>query len=347
MDKAKRLIVDLEKAQKSNKESYFSLASEDVLLGDVERYIPLKLGYVDKIFGGGIPCGRMVELAGKFSVGKSALAEFIGRRFQENGGTVVYFPFEPALQKKHLQSYSINLDNFIIADPKTADAAIRVIRRAIKSLKQIKKEGGDPLTLFVWDSVSASQTYAEIKDEDKDKQTPLPMALARLFGDNLRALRRQLAKVDSTLLFVNQHRDKIGGMTSFGYKPSSRPGGGALKHCCSQMSTLKRIETLKKTVEKQTVKYGYRIKIKIDKNHFAPPEQECEFILNFSNGVDPVLTLLEIAKEKKIIMKAGAYWKFMKKNYTLSNLVNLFSENFNEFYEKVIKHNRNKKNSKK
>ena len=193
---AERLIVELDKGRKGDK--YYSLASNDILLGDVKKWIPIKLGYVDSILGGGIPCGRIIEFAGKWSVGKSALVEYIGRKFQEHGGTVIYYAFEPALQKKHLKSYNVNLNDCLIGDALSLVDAFEDILKIIKYFKGVKKEEGKvPPTLFVWDSVTASTTYAEIQKGEKDSQ---PAALARAMSKSLRKIRRRLSKIHEKFL---------------------------------------------------------------------------------------------------------------------------------------------------
>jgi len=302
---------------------YFSTAAELA----AQTFLPIRLGLLDEAMGGGIPLGNVVEIRGKYSVGKSALAQYLARQFQLSGGVVFWFPFEPSLLKKHLESYNMNMQDFIIANATTVEEAFSDIRNVIAEVAEIRKDNPDFRVLIVWDSVSTSNTFAQVKSDFTDKRLG---AVAFAIANFIPTIRRELRAIDSCLLFINQHRASI---STTAFAPTdNRPGGESLKHGSSFMATLKMKKQLKRTVNKKEEVWGYQIKVVFDKNHSNKPKAEATFVLNFECGIDPYSTLLLTAFDEGTAKRSGKYWTINGKNYTAESV----KEDFDELYTQLF-----------
>jgi recombination protein RecA len=235
---------------------------------------------------GGIPKGRIIEIFGPESSGKTTLCLSLISETQKTGGIAAFIDAEHAIDPAWAQTLGVKLDDLLVAQPDTGEQALEIAESLIRS-------GG--VDLLVIDSVAALVPRAEIEGEMGDAQMGLQ---ARLMSQALRKLAGVLSKSKTTIVFTNQLRMKIGIM--FG-NPETTPGGMALKD-------VRKIETLKKGPEV----IGTRVKVKIVKNKMAPPFKIAEFTIN-SQGIDKMESIIDTAIEGGILTKSGSFIKFQDK----------------------------------
>ena len=241
---------------------------------------------------GGIPRGRVTEIFGPESAGKSTLAQHIIAEGQRAGGTTAYIDVEHALEPEYAAACGINVDELLISQPDTGEQALEICEALIRS---------NAIDVVVVDSVAALVPRAEIEGDMGDS---LPGLQARLMSQALRKLTSAVARSNTSLVFINQLREKIG--VVFG-NPETTPGGRALKFYSSVRIDIRRIESLRQG----TTIIGNRVRCKVVKNKTAPPFRQAEFDIMFTpeeHGISRSGDLLDLAVEHEIVTKLGSYY---------------------------------------
>jgi len=240
---------------------------------------------------GGLPRGRVVELFGPESSGKSTLAMHVVAEAQRNGGICAYIDAEHAMDPVYAAAIGVNVDDLLVSQPDTGEQALEITDMLIRS---------GALDVVVIDSVAALTPRAEIEGEMGDAHVGLQ---ARLMSQALRKLTATLSKSNTILIFINQLREKIGVM--FG-SPEVTPGGRALKFYSSIRLDIRRIESIKDGAEI----VGNRTRVKVVKNKCAAPFKQCEFDIMYSKGISREGSLLDVATEFGIVRKSGAWYTY-------------------------------------
>jgi len=242
---------------------------------------------------GGIPVGRIIEIFGPESSGKTTLCLSTIAQVQKQGGVAAFVDVEHALDPSWAKTLGVNLDDLLVSQPDTGEQALEIVETLIRS-------GG--VDLVVVDSVAALVPKVEIEGEMGEAQIGLQ---ARLMSQALRKLTGIVSKSKSTIIFTNQIRLKIGVM--FG-NPETTPGGLALKFYASVRMDVRKIETLKKNNQV----YGARVRVKIVKNKVAPPFKEAEIIIT-QDGIDQEEGIVNAAISSNILIRSGSFIKFGEK----------------------------------
>jgi recombination protein RecA len=240
---------------------------------------------------GGLPRGRVIEIFGPESSGKTTLCLHAIAEAQKAGGTAAFVDAEHALDITYAKKLGIQTDDLLVAQPDTGEQALEIVETLVRS---------GAIDLIVVDSVAALVPRAEIEGEMGDSHMGLQ---ARLMSQALRKLTGAISKSMTTVVFINQIRMKIGVM--FG-SPETTTGGNALKFYSSVRLDIRRIESIK---EGQDV-MGSRVRVKVVKNKTAPPFKQAEFDIMFAQGVSKVGELCDLGVEKKIVDKAGAWYSY-------------------------------------
>ena len=248
---------------------------------------------IDMALGvGGVPKGRIIEVYGAESSGKTTIALHIAAQAQKNKGVVAYIDAEHALDPEYAKALGVDVDELLISQPDYGEQALEIADLLVRS---------GAVDLIVVDSVAALVPKAEIDGEMSDQQMGLQ---ARLMSKALRKLTGSLNKSKTTMIFINQIRDKIGG---FGFGPqTTTTGGKALKFYASVRMEVKRIGSVKQGDDV----IGNETTVKITKNKVAPPFKEASFQIMYGKGITRVGEIMEIALNNDIVSKSGAWFSF-------------------------------------
>jgi recombination protein RecA len=240
---------------------------------------------------GGLPRGRVVEIYGPESSGKSTLAMHVVAEAQRNGGMCAYIDAEHAMDPVYARAIGVNVDDLLISQPDTGEQALEITDMLIRS---------GALDVIVIDSVAALTPRAEIEGDMGDSHVGLQ---ARLMSQALRKLTANLNRSNTIAIFINQLREKIGVM--FG-SPETTPGGRALKFYSSVRLDIRRIESIKDGAEV----VGNRTRVKVVKNKTAAPFKQAEFDIMYGKGISREGSLIDVAVELGIVKKSGAWYTY-------------------------------------
>ncbi|MEA5000350.1 MAG: recombinase RecA [Endomicrobiaceae bacterium] len=290
-ERLKALNLALTQIEKDfGKEAIMRLGEKNAQV-DVD-VIPTGVLPLDVAIGiGGIPRGRIIEIFGPESSGKSTLALCIAAEAQKQGGIVAYIDAEHAMDPEYASKLGVDIDNMLISQPDSGEQGLEISDKLVRS---------GAVDLIIVDSVAALVPKAEIEGEMGDSFVGLQ---ARLMSQALRKLTSTISKSKSSIIFINQLRQKIGVMWG---NPETTPGGLALKFYSSVRLDIRKIESIKKADEV----LGNRVRVKVVKNKVAAPFKQAEFDIMFGLGIDRLGYLVDIGVAENIIEKAGSFFSY-------------------------------------
>ncbi len=290
-DKKRALDLALSQIEKQyGKGSVMKLGTTEVP-ADVPAISSGSLGLDIALGVGGYPRGRVIEIFGPEASGKTTLTLHAIAEAQEAGGTAAFIDAEHALDLTYAKKLGVKVDDLLVSQPDTGEQALEIAETLVRS---------GAIDVIVVDSVAALVPRAEIEGEMGDAHMGLQ---ARLMSQALRKLTAAISKSQTTLIFINQIRMKIGVM--FG-NPETTTGGNALKFYSSVRLDIRRIESIK---EGQDVT-GSRVRVKVVKNKMAPPFKQAEFDVMFVEGISMTGELVDLGVDKKVIEKSGAWYSY-------------------------------------
>lgn len=246
---------------------------------------------LDLALGGGYPKGRVVEIYGPESSGKTTLTLHAIAEIQRRGGVAAFVDAEHALDPVYAASLGVDIENLLVSQPDTGEMALEIVDQLVRS---------GAVDIVVVDSVAALTPRAEIEGEMGDHAVG---SQARLMSQAMRKITGNIGKSGCTVIFLNQLRLKIG--ITYG-NPETTTGGNALKFYASVRLDIRRIQTLKRGTEE----YGIRAKVKVAKNKVAPPFRIAEFDILFGRGISTLGCLLDLAEETTVVTRKGAWYSY-------------------------------------
>ena len=287
-DKKKALETALAQIEKNYGKGAIMRLGDDIAV-NVEA-IPTGSLSLDLALGiGGVPRGRIIEIYGPESCGKTTLALHIVASAQKGGGEAAYIDVEHALEPAYARALGVDIENLLISQPDTGEQALDITEALVRS---------GAVDVVVVDSVAALLPRSELEGEMGESSVGV---VARLMSQALRKLAGAISKTNTVVVFINQLREKIGVMYG---NPETTPGGRALKYFSSVRIDMRRIETLKNGSEM----IGNRTRAKVIKNKVAPPFKEAEFDIIYGEGISRVGEIIDLGCKLELIDKAGAWF---------------------------------------
>jgi recombination protein RecA len=291
-DKRKQALqIALGQIEKQYGKGSIMRMGDDSVVRDISTVSTGSLGLDIALGVGGLPRGRVVEIYGPESSGKTTLALHVAAEIQRSGGTAAFVDAEHALDPQYAQKLGVNIDDLLVSQPDTGEQALEITDMLVRS---------GAVDLVIIDSVAALTPKAEIEGEMGDSHMGLQ---ARLMSQALRKLTANIKRSNTLVIFINQIRMKIGVM--FG-NPETTTGGNALKFYASVRLDIRRIGSIKKGDEV----IGNETRVKIVKNKVAPPFKEVVFDILYGEGVSRMGELIELGVKHDIIEKTGAWYSY-------------------------------------
>ena len=290
-EKAKALQAALAQIDKQFGKGSIMRLGEGEAVDDIQTVSTGSLGLDIALGVGGLPRGRVVEIYGPESSGKTTLTLQVIAEMQKTGGTCAFVDAEHALDPQYAQKLGVNLQDLLISQPDTGEQALEIVDSLVRS---------GAVDLIVIDSVAALTPKAEIEGDMGDS---LPGLQARLMSQALRKLTATIKKANCMVIFINQIRMKIGVM--FG-SPETTTGGNALKFYASVRIDIRRIGSIKKGDEV----IGNETKVKVVKNKVAPPFKDATFDILYGEGISRLGEIIDLGVQTKIVDKAGAWYSY-------------------------------------
>lgn len=273
---------------------------------------------LDTVLGvGGIPKGRITEIFGPESSGKTTLALHVIAECQKNGGIAAFIDAEHAIDPEYSKSIGVDIDNLIISQPDCGEQALEIAETLVRS---------SAVDIIVVDSVAALVPRAELQGDMGDSHVGLQ---ARLMSQAMRKLTGAVSKSKCSIIFINQLREKVGIM--FG-NPETTPGGRALKFYSSVRIDVRKVASVKNGDEV----IGNSVKVKTVKNKVAPPFREAEIVIKFGKGIDIYEEIVDVGVEKRIIEKSGAWFTYNGERRQGKSAMVDFIKSDNKIFEEIL-----------